>query len=133
MATIDTDVPVELDVDSMRVGEPDVDALRALFTELEFTSLLKELLPVVEVSGTEYSEAKSAADVEAVLKGVGGAGLSVAIEQAESVPVRRRGYGRGRTAGRRPAFADGWRIERTARGCTPPHGDFGQRPETRPS
>ena len=31
--------------------------LRALFTELEFTSLLKELLPVVEVSETHYTEA----------------------------------------------------------------------------
>jgi DNA polymerase-1 len=87
MATIDTDVPVELDVDSMRVGEPDVDALRALFTELEFTSLLKELLPVVEVSGTEYTEAKSAADVEAVLQKIRDAGLSVAIDQADSVPA----------------------------------------------
>ena len=45
MVTIDTGVPVDLDVESMRAGEPDVDALRALFTELEFTSLLKELLP----------------------------------------------------------------------------------------
>jgi len=81
MATIDTNVPVELDVNSMRVGEPDLDALRALFTELEFTSLLKELLPVVEVSGTDYSEAKSGADVERVLKTVGRTGvLSVAVE-----------------------------------------------------
>ena len=46
MATIDADVPVELDVEAMRAGEPDVEALRQLFTELEFTSLLKELLPV---------------------------------------------------------------------------------------
>ena len=60
MATIDMDVPVELDVNSMRVGQPDVDALRSLFTELEFTSLLKELLPVVEASETHYTEAKSA-------------------------------------------------------------------------
>src|SRR5580765_5414322 len=67
MATIDTNVPVELDVESMLVGEPDIDALRALFTELEFTSLLKELLPVVEVRETHYREAKSAADVIAVL------------------------------------------------------------------
>ena len=63
MATIDTHVPIELNVDAMRVGEPDVDALRALFTELEFTSLLKELLPVVEVSETHYTEAKSAARI----------------------------------------------------------------------
>jgi DNA polymerase-1 len=82
MATIDTNVPVELDVNSMLVGEPDVDALRALFTELEFTSLLKELLPVVEVSETHYGVAGSAADVEAVRKALGTEGiLSVAVEQ----------------------------------------------------
>ena len=85
MATIDTNVPVELDVTSMRVGEPDLDALRALFTELEFTSLLKELLPLAEVSETHYVEAKSGADVEAVLRAVAEEGaLAVAVEHAES-------------------------------------------------
>ena len=84
MATIDTNVPIELDVDAMRAGEPDADALRALFTELEFTSLLKELLPVVEVSQTHYAEAKSAADIEGVLNAVSAGGaLAVAVEQEE--------------------------------------------------
>jgi DNA polymerase-1 len=85
MVTIDTNVPVELDVEAMRVGEPDVDALRALFTELEFTSLLKELLPVVEVSATHYAEAKSAEDVDRVARSVQpGMALAVAIERQES-------------------------------------------------
>jgi len=67
----------------MRMGQPDVESLRALFTELEFTSLLKELLPVVEVSDTNYTEAKSAADVEAVLRKVSNqAPLAVALELA---------------------------------------------------
>ena len=61
LVTIDCNVPIELDVDAMKAGEPDVETLRALFTELEFTSLLKELLPVVEVSEAYYGEAKSAA------------------------------------------------------------------------
>ena len=81
MVTIDCNVPVELDVNGMRAGAPDVEALRALFTELEFTSLLKELLPVVEVTEAHYTEAVSAADVEAVLKTVtAGNALAVAIE-----------------------------------------------------
>ena len=85
MATIDTNVPVELDVDAMRVGEPDVEALRSLFTELEFTSLLKELLPVVEVTEAHYNEAKSVADVEQVMKSLGANGaLAVAVEPQES-------------------------------------------------
>jgi len=84
MATIDTNVPVELDVESMRAGEPDLDALRELFTELEFTSLLKELLPVVEVSEARYSEAGSAADVESVIRAAAGGVLAVAVEQEET-------------------------------------------------
>src|SRR5579863_986260 len=81
MATIDTNVPVELDVESMRVGDPEADALRALFTELEFTSLLKELLSVAEVSETHYEEAKSVADVKKVVSALGpDAALAVAVE-----------------------------------------------------
>jgi DNA polymerase I len=87
MATIDTNVPVDLDIDSMRVGEPDVDALRSLFTELEFTSLLKELLPVVEVTEAHYTEAKSAADIESVLNSIpSGSALAIAIEREQPPP-----------------------------------------------
>ena len=68
MATIHTSVPVELDVEAMRAGEPDLDRLRQLFTELEFTSLLKELLPVIEITEAHYSEAQSPDDVKALIK-----------------------------------------------------------------
>jgi DNA polymerase-1 len=87
LATIDAHVPVDLDVKAMQIGEPDVESLRALFTELEFTSLLKELLPVVEVSEGRYTEANSVADVEAVLRKLSpGAPLAVAFEaQSDSV------------------------------------------------
>ncbi|HYX71012.1 MAG TPA: DNA polymerase I [Terriglobales bacterium] len=83
MATIDANVPMELDLGAMRPQPPDVEAARALFTELEFTGMLRELAPSQEVSKTEYAEAKSAADVEAVLAAVpqGGA-LAVAVESA---------------------------------------------------
>jgi DNA polymerase-1 len=86
LVTIDCNVPIELDVNAMKVGEPDVEALRVLFTELEFSSLLKELLPVVEVSEAHYTEAKSAADVEAVLKSVSSSSaLAVAVEAESEV------------------------------------------------
>jgi DNA polymerase-1 len=86
MAAIDCNVPVDLNPEAMRAGAPDVEALRALFTELEFTSLLKELLPVVEVTEAHYIEAKSAADVEAVLKTVSaGNSVAVAIEAGATV------------------------------------------------
>jgi DNA polymerase I len=87
MATIDTNVPVELNLDAMKCGEPDIDGLRALFAELEFTSLLKELLPVVEVTEAQYREAESPADVEAVLATVakGESYLAIAFQTVEAV------------------------------------------------
>ena len=85
MATIDTNVPVDLNLDAMRAGEPDLDLLRQLFTELEFTSLLKELLPEVQVTETHYSEAKTAADIDKVLKSVGPqSALAIAIESGQT-------------------------------------------------
>ena len=86
MATIDTHVPVELDVETMHAGEPDLDLLRQLFTELEFTSLLKELLPEVQVTEAHYSEAQSAADVEDVLTALAANHLAIAVEQSETLP-----------------------------------------------
>ncbi len=68
LVTIDTDVAVELDVAAMKAGEPDVESLRALFAELEFTSLLKELLPVVEVKEGDYREIKTKAELEEYLR-----------------------------------------------------------------
>jgi DNA polymerase-1 len=86
LVTIDCDVPIELNVKAMKVGDPDMEALRALFTELEFTSLLKELLPVVEVSDAHYTEAKTAADVEAVLNTLpAGSALAIAVEAESNV------------------------------------------------
>ena len=67
LVTIDTHVPVELDLDSMRSAEPDNEALRALFTELEFTSLIKELVTGVDLTKVDYREAKSTADLDSVL------------------------------------------------------------------
>ncbi len=79
LVTIDCDVPIEFDVDAMKMGEPDVEALRELFTELEFTSLLRELLPVVEVTQANYTEAESADDVDRALKSFKGV-LAIAVE-----------------------------------------------------
>ena len=40
LATIKTDVPIELDMDALVREEPDTEALRQLFAELEFRTLL---------------------------------------------------------------------------------------------
>jgi DNA polymerase-1 len=58
LVTIRTDVPVELDRKSLGVREPDVDALRALLVELEFTTLLRGVdqpAAVAQRAGTSAS------------------------------------------------------------------------------
>ncbi len=87
MATIDTNVPVDLNVEAMHAGEPDLDLLRQLFTELEFTSLLRELIPTAQVTETHYKEAVSAADVESVLTSLTAErALAIAVEQSDPLP-----------------------------------------------
>ncbi len=45
LATIHTAAPVPLELEALRAVEPDLEACRALYTELEFYNLLKELPP----------------------------------------------------------------------------------------
>ena len=45
LVTIDSHVPLTLDLTAMETQAPDIEACRELFTELEFTSMLRELAP----------------------------------------------------------------------------------------
>jgi len=45
LVTIDCRVPLDLDLAAMETQPPDIEACRELFTELEFTSMLRELAP----------------------------------------------------------------------------------------
>ena len=83
MATIDTNVPMELDTGAMRISEPNAETLRQLFSELEFTTLLKELIvdAAPEVREIHYNETESAAEVQALRKRAVAAGrLAMALE-----------------------------------------------------
>jgi DNA polymerase I len=80
LVTIDQNVEIPLELDKMVAGEPDMEALRALFSELEFTTLLKELVPVMEVTETDYRELKSASELEALVQAQGKVPLAIAFE-----------------------------------------------------
>ncbi|MGC2620602.1 MAG: DNA polymerase I [Acidobacteriaceae bacterium] len=54
LVTIECAVPLEFDLDAMRTQAPDPAACRALFTELEFTTLLRELAPADVPVTAEY-------------------------------------------------------------------------------
>jgi len=85
MVTIDTHVDIALDMDAMRISEPDVPVLRDLFRELEFTTMLKELAPEPVTIETSYSESHTASDVDKVRERAATGYFALAIEGAEVV------------------------------------------------
>ncbi len=70
LATIDTSVPVELDLEALRAAPPDVEQLRALYEELEFHSLLKNLAPPAAPpeSTADYGRISTEAELRAWLQ-----------------------------------------------------------------
>jgi DNA polymerase-1 len=80
LVTIDRNVAVDFDPEKMRAQEPDAPAARALFTQLEFTTLVQDFLSEsIELGETDYREAKTAADVEAVIAAAKKSKTSLAI------------------------------------------------------
>ncbi|HEY2470561.1 MAG TPA: DNA polymerase I [Terracidiphilus sp.] len=53
LVTIDCHVPLPLDLTAMQTQEPDLEACRTLFSELEFTSMLRELAPSASAPALE--------------------------------------------------------------------------------
>jgi DNA polymerase-1 len=87
LVTIHTAVPVDFDLDAMRTQPPDSDACRALYTELEFTTLLKELGASAPAPAAAFNLIlePSAQDVATFLAAAKKNGLSLAIAAEEAV------------------------------------------------
>ncbi len=60
LAKIDTSVPIEFDVESVRAQPPDTAALKEIYKELEFYSLLKELGPEEDRRERDYRTLETA-------------------------------------------------------------------------
>lgn len=83
LTTICTDVPVEFSAEDLKICPPNLDELKALYQELDFTSFLRDLhnvAPLVESDApqqapqrqlTEMAQAKSAAKRREALAGQG--------------------------------------------------------------
>jgi DNA polymerase-1 len=72
LVTIRADVPVELDLDHMKIVEPDRDRLRSLYVELEFHTIVKDIAPTeaevpVEQPVTNYVTVDSVAMLQKVI------------------------------------------------------------------
>ncbi|HEV2135235.1 MAG TPA: DNA polymerase I [Terracidiphilus sp.] len=85
LVTIDSRVPLKLDLTVMQTQDPDLEACRVLFTELEFTSMLRELAPSAKAPLVDFidkpSEEQCAAFYAAARKG----GFALALDAAEPV------------------------------------------------
>ncbi len=67
LVTIHTGVPIEFSLDDMRTQPVDNAACRALFSELEFTTLLKELAPATDNTVITFNTRPTPAEVQALL------------------------------------------------------------------
>jgi DNA polymerase-1 len=83
LVTIHCSVPLELDLEQMRTLPPDVNACRALFTELEFTTLLKELAPAEVKQTFEHLIEPSSEEIEAFISAARTGGFALAVNTSE--------------------------------------------------
>jgi DNA polymerase-1 len=80
LVTIHCEVPMELELENMRTQAPDVGACRALFNELEFTTMLKELAPEEEAIPLSILVDPSPEDVSHFVDLARSKGFSLAFE-----------------------------------------------------
>jgi DNA polymerase I len=81
LATIDTNVPVEWCIATASTQPFDIPVLRAIYKELEFFSLLKEVGPVESAAGTDYRTLLSESEVNEYLAGIApGVPAAIAVD-----------------------------------------------------
>ena len=86
LVTIDCHVPLDLNLDQMQTTEPDLEAARELFTELEFTSLLRELAPGAQRPTAELIDDPSEEQIAAFYKAARQHGFALALEKDAKIP-----------------------------------------------
>ena len=86
LVTIDINVPVHLNLESMKAQEPDYEACRALFNELEFTTLLKNFVRTTDAETVEYDELKTEQQLEKLLKEAKKGSVALAICAPTAAP-----------------------------------------------
>ncbi len=93
-------IPLDLDLETLRVAEPDPAEGRKLFLELNFTRLLEEFLPEPEAAGGEYERFESGSQLDALLTRLEGAEAGLALlPGAKGEPVRGVGVSMGQGKG----------------------------------
>ncbi len=70
LATIHCDVPIPFDLEALQVRDPEADALKTLYKELEFFSHLKELGPSEDARPRDFAPLATAEAVAAFVAGI---------------------------------------------------------------
>ena len=83
LVTIDCRVPLPLDLAAMETQPPDIEACRELFTELEFTSMLKELAPSTTGPVVDLIEQPSSEQAAAFFTAARAHGFAFALDAKE--------------------------------------------------
>ncbi len=66
LATIEIEVPIQYDLKDFQLGEPDHQAIKTLFEELEFRKFLSELAPQKTLSAKDYHLVLSEEELEKI-------------------------------------------------------------------
>jgi DNA polymerase-1 len=83
LVTIHDDLPMELRLEEMEISEPDRQAARELFVELEFMNLLEELIPPQEAASVDYQRLESGKDLKALGDRLKGGRAALALLYSE--------------------------------------------------
>jgi DNA polymerase I len=83
LVTIDCHVPLELNLSAMETQDPDIEACRELFTELEFTSLLRDLAPSSNAPAVELIDQPTAEQATAFYDAAQKHGFAFALAARE--------------------------------------------------
>ena len=82
LATLATDIPIEFAVESVRARPADTALVKALYKELEFHSLLKELGPNEDARVRDYRVVADPGELQSWLDNAAGGPVAVAISQS---------------------------------------------------
>jgi len=87
LVTIDSHVPLDLDLSAMQTQAPDLEACRELFTELEFTSMLRDLEPAAGGPVVELIEEPTGEQTAAFYAAARAHGFAFALDAAAPAPL----------------------------------------------
>ncbi len=104
LATIETNVPIEFTLDTVKAQAPDPAALKPVYKELEFFSLIKELGPTEDAHTRDYQTLTEAAALDAWVSGIPEeAVVAVAVRRGEDLAPAVIGFSHHTDEGRAAA------------------------------